>query len=82
MTQMIHSQFMASITELKKSPMAVLERANGHSVAILNHKDPAFYCVPPELFSKMLDALDEKDLGILNEKIALAAKKSLEEDNS
>lgn len=40
----------ASITELKRNPMGTVKKGNGSAVAILKRNEPAFYCVPPELF--------------------------------
>ena len=47
----------ASVSELKKNPMATVSAGDGFPVAILNRNQPAFYCVPAELYEKMLDAL-------------------------
>ena len=33
--------------------------------AILNRNQPAFYCIPAELYEKMLDALDDQELAKL-----------------
>ncbi len=48
--------------ELKKNPMATVSAGDGFPVAILNRNQPAFYCVPAELYEKMLDALDDQQL--------------------
>ena len=50
------------ISELKKNPMATVSAGDGFPVAILNRNQPAFYCVPAELYEKMLDALDDQEL--------------------
>ena len=52
----------ASVSELKKNPMATVSAGDGFPVAILNRNQPAFYCVPAELYEKMLDALDDQQL--------------------
>ena len=62
MPHIILSDTTASVSELKKNPMATVSAGDGFPVAILNRNQPAFYCVPAELYEKMLDALDEKDL--------------------
>ena len=62
MAQMIHSHLVASITDLKKSPMATVEGANGSPLAVLNRNQPVFYCVPPKLFEKMMNALEDLEL--------------------
>jgi len=38
----------ASISELKKNPIAIVSAGEGFPVAILNHDRPAFYCIPAE----------------------------------
>lgn len=42
--------------------MAIVSAGDGYPVAILNRNQPAFYCVPAELYEKMLDALDDQEL--------------------
>lgn len=42
--------------------MATVSAGKGSPVAILNRNKPAFYCVPAELYEKMLDALDDQEL--------------------
>ena len=47
-----------SITELKRSPSAVLEAAGSEPVAVLNHNRPAAYLVPPQVYEAMLERLN------------------------
>lgn len=65
MPNIIHSDTTASITELKTNPMAILNSGEGFPVAILNHNQPAFYCVPAELYEKMLEFIDDQELANL-----------------
>jgi antitoxin StbD len=51
-----------SISELKRSPTAVIEQAGGAAVAVLNHNRPAAYLVPAAAYEAMLERLDELDL--------------------
>ena len=62
MTQIIHAQMTASITELKKSPMDTVLAGRGEAVAILNRNTPAFYCIPAELYESMMDQLEDLEL--------------------
>ncbi|KEY40303.1 type II toxin-antitoxin system Phd/YefM family antitoxin [Pantoea agglomerans] len=62
MPNMILSDISASVSELKKNPMATVNAGDGYPVAILNRNQPAFYCVPAELYEQMLDALDDQEL--------------------
>lgn len=65
MPNIIHSDTTASISELKKNPMATVNAGAGSPVAILNHNQPAFYCVPAELYEQMLEYIDEQELAKL-----------------
>ncbi|MBC8947828.1 MULTISPECIES: type II toxin-antitoxin system Phd/YefM family antitoxin [Xenorhabdus] len=62
MAAIILSDMRASVSELKRNPMAIVSAGGGSPVAILNRNQPAFYCVPAELYEKMLDALDDREL--------------------
>ncbi|MCL6723064.1 antitoxin [Klebsiella sp. T2.Ur] len=62
MPHIILSDTTASVSELKKNPMATVSAGDGFPVAILNRNEPAFYCVPAELYEKILDALDDQEL--------------------
>ena len=62
MTHQIFSKVTASISELKKNPMAAVGSGEGFPIAILNRNKPAFYCVPAEVYEAMLDRLDDQEL--------------------
>ena len=47
-----------SITELKRSPSAVLEQAGSEPVAVLNHNRPAAYLLPPHVYEALLERLN------------------------
>jgi antitoxin StbD len=47
-----------SITELKRSPSAVLEQAGSEPVAVLNHNRPAAYLLSPDVYAAMLQRLN------------------------
>ena len=78
MTHNILSNFAASISDLKKHPMATVESACGESVAILNRNQPVFYCVPACVYEAMLEALD--DIEISKIILARANEKEIEVD--
>lgn len=58
----------ASITELKTNPMHVIAEAGGEPIAILNRNKPAFYCIAPAVYEKMLEAMDDAHLVALVKK--------------
>lgn len=62
MNNIIHSRFVASVSDLKKNPMAVVGNGFGEAVAILNRNNPAFYCVPAELYEQLMDLVEDRAL--------------------
>ena len=72
MTHQIFSEVTASISELKKNPMAAVDSGEGFPIAVLNRNKPAFYCVPAEVYEAMLDRLDDQEL------VALVKERSAE----
>ncbi|PSB84529.1 antitoxin [Photobacterium damselae subsp. damselae] len=54
-----------SISELKKNPMSVVNDTDGFPVAVLNHNQPAFYCIPAEAYEMLLDKLEDVELADL-----------------
>ena len=65
MTHLILAEVTASVSELKKNPMRTVAAGEGFPVAILNHNEPAFYCVPSKAFEAMLDRLEDIELNAL-----------------
>ena len=53
------------ITELKRNPSAVIEAADGESVAVLVHNKPSAYLVPAETYKRLLDRLEDLELAEL-----------------
>lgn len=58
-----------SITELKRSPSAVLEQAGSEPVAVLNHNRPAAYLLSPQVYKAMLDGLNSDLRGLIQQGI-------------
>ncbi len=54
-----------SITDLKKNPSAVIEKAEGAPVAILNHNRPSAYLVPAETFEAIMEKVEDYELALL-----------------
>ena len=64
----------ASITELKRNPSALIDQAEGEPIAILNHNQPTAYLVPAATYEKLMERLEDYQLGLIvkdrqNEKI-------------
>ena len=71
MTHQIYSEVTASVSELKKNPMAAVDSGEGFPIAVLNRNKPAFYCVPADVYEAMLDRLDDQALvAIVNSRSA------------
>ena len=49
----------ASITELKKSPSKLIEKAGEEVVAILNHNKPSAYLLSSAYYEKIMNILDD-----------------------
>jgi antitoxin StbD len=54
-----------SVTELKQSPSAIIDQANGQAIAVLNHNRPAAYLVPAATYAAMVERLDDLELAQL-----------------
>ncbi|MDY0227307.1 MAG: type II toxin-antitoxin system Phd/YefM family antitoxin [Desulfomicrobium apsheronum] len=65
MPNMILADVAASVSELKKNPMATVAAGEGFPVAILNHNEPVFYCVPAHAYETLMDKLEDMELAAL-----------------
>ena len=62
MANVILAETTASVTELKKNPMATVAAGEGFPVAILNRNEPAFYCIPAKAYQALMDKLEDMEL--------------------
>ncbi len=60
--QRVEAEYAISVSDLKKSPSAVLEDAKGGAVAVLNHNRVMAYMVPAGTYEAMLERLDDMAL--------------------
>jgi antitoxin StbD len=65
MTNLVLAEMTASVSELKKNPMATVAAGEGAAVAILNRNEPAFYCIPARLYEAMMERLDDIELNTI-----------------
>ncbi len=63
--RLVLADISASITELKKNPSALLKRASGEPVVILNHNKPTAYLIPAEAFESLMDQLENLELALM-----------------
>jgi antitoxin StbD len=65
MANLILAETTASVSELKKNPMGTVAAGEGFPVAILNHNEPAFYCVPAKAYEALMDKLEDIELNAI-----------------
>ncbi len=65
MPHSILAETTASVSELKRNPMATVAAGEGFPVAILNRNEPAFYCVPAKAFAALMDRLEDIELNAI-----------------
>ena len=65
MAHHILAETTASVSELKRNPMATVAAGEGFPVAILNRNEPAFYCVPAKVYEELMNRLDDIELNAL-----------------
>lgn len=57
--QRVEASVAVSVSDLKKSPTAVMDEAQGEAVAVLNHNRIVAYMVPANVYESMLEQLDD-----------------------
>lgn len=57
--QRLEASVAVSVSDLKKSPSAVMEDAAGETVAVLNHNRVMAYMVPAAAYEAMIERLDD-----------------------
>lgn len=65
MAHQVLAETTASVSELKRNPMGTIAAGEGFPVAILNRNAPVFYCVPAEVYERMLERLDDIELNAI-----------------
>ena len=55
----------ASVSELKRNPMATVAAGEGAPVAILNRNEPAFYCIPARAYEALMERLEDLELNAI-----------------
>lgn len=63
----ILAETAASLSELKNDPMAIVAAGDGFPVAILDHDEPAFYCIPAKAYEMLMDKLEDAELAAIVE---------------
>lgn len=58
----ILSTYSASISELKRNPSQLIERADGATIAILNHNKPTAYLIPAATYEWINSLIEDQEL--------------------
>lgn len=67
MSTVILAETAASLSELKKNPIETVASGDGFPVAILDHNEPAFYCIPAKAYEALVDKLEDVELAAIVE---------------
>ena len=63
----ILAETAASLSELKNDPISTVAAGDGFPVAILDHDEPAFYCIPAKAYEMLMDKLEDVELAAIVE---------------
>ncbi|TAN68215.1 MAG: plasmid stabilization protein [Methylobacter sp.] len=63
----IFAETAASLSELKNDPIATVAAGDGFPVAILDHDEPAFYCIPAKAYETLMNKLEDVELAAIVE---------------
>lgn len=63
MLESIHAGKTASISAFKKNPQAIIDAANGESIALLNRNKTTAYIVSPKIYERLLEIAEDMELG-------------------
>ncbi|EFG2981070.1 plasmid stabilization protein [Escherichia coli] len=65
MTHEILAYTAASISDLQRNPEETVAAGDGGAVVIFNNNEPAFYCVPPELYAYYRELAENEELNAI-----------------
>lgn len=70
----IHANYTVSISQLRRNPQALIDKAHGDIIALLNRNRPTAYIVPAETFDWLMELAEDIELSQIieerkNEKI-------------
>ncbi|WP_425462029.1 type II toxin-antitoxin system Phd/YefM family antitoxin [Marinimicrobium koreense] len=58
------------MSELKKSPSALLSQSSGSAIVVLNHNKPVAYLIPTETYEAMMSMTEDYELAkLLDERL-------------
>ena len=59
----IHATLTASISDIKRNPQALIDSAQGETIALLNRNKPTAYIVPAKTYEMLMDLAEDIELG-------------------
>ena len=62
MAHIILAEVAASVSELKRHPMATVAAGDGAAIVILNRNEPVFYCVPAAVYASLMERIEDIEL--------------------
>ncbi|MFM8444993.1 MAG: plasmid stabilization protein [Methylococcus sp.] len=65
MASMILAEVTPNEADLQQNPMATIATGHGTSLAILDHGQPLFYCLPAAAYESLLDRVEDLELNAL-----------------
>ena len=65
MPSLVLAETTAIVSEVKRNPMGTVAAGDGGVVAILNHNETAFYCVPAKACEALIDRLEDQELNAI-----------------
>jgi len=67
MSTTILAETAASLSELKNNPLLTVSSGEGFPVVILNHDEPAFYCIPAKTYELLIEKIEDTELAAIVE---------------
>jgi len=76
----IHASLTASISDIKRNPQALIDSAQGETIALLNRNKPTAYIVPAKTYEMLMDLAEDIELGLIIEERKGEKKNAIEVD--
>jgi len=74
----IHAALTASISDIKRNPQALIDSAQGETIALLNRNKPTAYIVPAKTYEMLMDLAEDIELGRIIEERKGEKKNAIE----
>ncbi len=74
----IHASLTASISDIKRNPQALIDSAQGETIALLNRNKPTAYIVPAKTYEMLMDLAEDIELGRIIEERKGEKKNAIE----